>query len=88
MATDDDHATMRESLSSVQNILFIEYTDVFPAHLQENMVEKLWESMQFSFLIWFLIEPLVIRLGRMYLLEKVMTKTRIVGRKLQNVETS
>ena len=33
METDEDHATMRESFSLVQNILFIEYTDVFPAHV-------------------------------------------------------
>ena len=46
------------------------------------MVEKMRESMQFVFFI----EPLVIRLGRMYLLEKVMTTTIIVG--LQIVETS
>ena len=33
METNDDHATMRESFLLVQNILFIEYTDVFPAHV-------------------------------------------------------
>ena len=49
METDEDHATMRESFSLVQNILFIEYTDVFPAHVQENMVEKLWKAEA----IWF-----------------------------------
>ena len=32
METDDDHATMRESFSLVQNILFIDYFDVLPAH--------------------------------------------------------
>ena len=32
METDDDHATVRESFSLVQNILFIGYTDVPPAH--------------------------------------------------------
>ena len=32
METDDDHATMRESFSLVQNILFIDYTDVLPAY--------------------------------------------------------
>ena len=33
METDDDHATMRESFSLlVQNILFIGYTNVLPAH--------------------------------------------------------
>ena len=47
METDEDHATM------VQNILFIEYTDVFPAHVSENMVEKLWkaDAIWFGFLI-------------------------------------
>ena len=45
METDDAHATMRESFSLVQKI---EYTDVFPAHLQENMVEKMWKAMQFA----------------------------------------
>ena len=33
METDEDHATMRESFSLVQNILFIKYTNIFPAHL-------------------------------------------------------
>ena len=34
MEIDEDCATMRESFSSVQSKLFIEYTaDVFPAHL-------------------------------------------------------
>ena len=28
METDEDHATMRESFSLVQNILFIDYSDV------------------------------------------------------------
>ena len=32
METDDDHATMRESFSLVQNIFFIGYTNVLPAH--------------------------------------------------------
>ena len=32
METDDNHATMRESFSLVQNILFIDYTDVVPAY--------------------------------------------------------
>ena len=27
---DEDQATMKESFSLVQNILFIEYTDIFP----------------------------------------------------------
>ena len=44
METDNDHVTMRESFSLVQNILFIKYTDVCPSHVQENMVEKLWEA--------------------------------------------
>ena len=33
METDGDHVAMRESFSLVQNILFIEHTDEFPAHL-------------------------------------------------------
>ena len=33
METDEDHAVMRESFLLVQNILFIEYTDVFAAHV-------------------------------------------------------
>ena len=49
METDEDHATMRESFLLVQSILFIEYTGVFPAHVQENMVEKLWKAEA----IWF-----------------------------------
>ena len=32
MKTDDDHATMRESFSLVQNILFIGYTNALPAN--------------------------------------------------------
>ena len=28
METDEDHATMRESFSLVQNIIFIDYTDI------------------------------------------------------------
>ena len=32
METDEDQATVRESFSLVQNILFIEYTDKYPAH--------------------------------------------------------
>ena len=47
METDDDHATMRESFPLVQIIFFIGYTNVLPAHQQENMVEKQWENMQF-----------------------------------------
>ena len=33
METDEKHATMRESFLLVQNILFIEYTDAFSAHV-------------------------------------------------------
>ena len=33
METDDDHATITESFSLVKNIRFIEYTDIFLAHL-------------------------------------------------------
>ena len=53
METDEDHATMRESFSLVQNILFIEFIDVVPAHVKENMVEKLWkaDAIWFGFLI-------------------------------------
>ena len=32
METDEDHTTMRESFSLVQNILFIKYTDIFTAN--------------------------------------------------------
>ena len=32
METDDDHATMRENFSLVQNIIFIVYAEVLPAH--------------------------------------------------------
>ena len=49
METDDDPATMRKSFSLVQNILFIGYTNIFPAHEKENMVEKLWKTLQFVF---------------------------------------
>ena len=48
MDTENNHAAMRESFSLVQNILLIDCTDILPAHLRENMVEKLWESMQFT----------------------------------------
>ena len=41
METDDDHATMRENFSLVQNMFFIGYTEVLPAHFQEIMVENL-----------------------------------------------
>ena len=40
METEDNDVTMRESFSLVQNILFIDNTDILPAHLQENIVEK------------------------------------------------
>ena len=43
---------MRESFSLVQNILFIEYIDVVPAHVQENMVEKLWKADVIWFGFW------------------------------------
>ena len=49
MEIDDDHATMREGFSLVQNILFIGYTKALPAHQQENMVGKLQETMQFYY---------------------------------------
>ena len=52
METDEDHATMRESFLLVQNILFIEYTDAFPAHVKENMVEKVWREDAFWLVIW------------------------------------
>ena len=48
METDDDHATMRESFLLVQNILFIGFTNIHPAHQQEIRVEKLWKAMQFG----------------------------------------
>ena len=51
MEIDDDHATMREGFSLVQNILFIGYKKIFPAHQQGNMVEKMWETMQFGFVL-------------------------------------
>ena len=53
METDDAHATMRESSSLVQKILFMEYTDIFSAHLYENMDEKPWKAFQFG--LFFLI---------------------------------
>ena len=49
METDEDHAKMREIFSKVQNIIFSEYTDEFPAHVWENMVENLWKAEA----IWF-----------------------------------
>ena len=49
METDYDHAIMRESFLLVQNILHIECTDIFPAHVEKNMVEKLWKDDE----IWF-----------------------------------
>ena len=33
----------------VQNILFVCYIKVLPAHQWENILEKLWETMQFGF---------------------------------------
>ena len=49
METYDDDATIRERLSLVQSILFIDFTDILPAHFQEKMVEKLWGN----YAIWF-----------------------------------
>ena len=40
METDEDRANVRESFLLVQNILLMEYTDVFPVHVKETMVEK------------------------------------------------
>ena len=48
METDDDDATIRERLSLVQSILFIDFTDILPAHFQEKMVESCGETMQFG----------------------------------------
>ena len=56
METDDDHVIMRESFSLVQNILSIGYTNVLPANQYENMVEKLWETMQFGFFLQWTLE--------------------------------
>ena len=49
METDDDDATTRERFALVQSILFIDFTDILPAHFQEKMVEKLWGN----YAIWF-----------------------------------
>ena len=49
METDDDDATIRERFSLVQSILFIDFTDILPAHFQEKMVEKL----RGNYAIWF-----------------------------------
>ena len=35
METDDDDATIRERLSLVQSILFIDFTDILPAHVKK-----------------------------------------------------
>ena len=51
METGDDSATMRESLTMVQNILFIDYNDILRAHEWENMAENLPETMQFGLVI-------------------------------------
>ena len=48
METDDDDATIRERFSLVQSILFIDFTDILPAHFQEEMVESCGETMQFG----------------------------------------
>ena len=37
METDEDHATTRASFLLVQNILFIEYTEVFPNHVYDGL---------------------------------------------------
>ena len=42
-------ATIRERFSLVQSILFIDFTDILPAHFQEKMVEMLWGN----YTIWF-----------------------------------
>ena len=44
---------MRESFSMVQNILFVCYIKVLPAHQWENILEKLWETMQFFLIVDF-----------------------------------
>ena len=49
LETDDDDATIRERFSLVQSILFIDITDIPPAHFQERMVEMLWGN----YAIWF-----------------------------------
>ena len=51
METDEDHATMRESSSLVQNLLFTEYTDIFPAWCVGKYGWKTLESR--CILIWF-----------------------------------
>ena len=40
METDRDHATMRESFSLVQNILFIDYSVVLPAHIVDRLLRE------------------------------------------------
>ena len=49
---------MRESFSMVQNILFVCYIKVLPSvsikvHQWENILEKLWETMQFFLIVDF-----------------------------------
>ena len=51
MKKDDDHSTMRESFSSAQNLLFTEYTDIFPAWCVGKYGWKTLESR--CILIWF-----------------------------------
>ena len=51
METDEDHATMRESSSLVQNLLFTEYTDIFPVWCVGKYGWKTLESR--CILIWF-----------------------------------
>ena len=41
METDDDHATVREKLSLVQNILFGDYPDTLPAHSRKTRFNML-----------------------------------------------
>ena len=52
METDEYRATMRESLLLVLNMIFIENADVFPAHVLENMVEKLLKADGIWFGFW------------------------------------
>ena len=43
METDEDHATVRESFSLVQNLLFTDTLTYFLLMCRKNMVEKLWK---------------------------------------------
>ena len=40
METADRHATMRESFSLIQKILFIEYADIIPAHSRNIWLKR------------------------------------------------